>query len=134
MSVSADPITTAGRDRLARIDLAVYGLEAVLKSAYRFTGRCYLHLQQAGPASVEVRMRPKRREDDPDLAVREFLNDLLDQRLRSLIAAETAGERNLILAHALSRTNLVRPDLETAEPTTDPQHVSTPDRKRVAAP
>jgi His-Xaa-Ser system protein HxsD len=133
VNMLSDPIRTEGPDRLAQIDLSVYSLEAVLKSAYRFTGRCYVHLQHGNINTVEVRMRPKRKEDDPDLAVRNFLNDLLDQRMRGLIAAETAGERILIMAHALSRANLVRPDLESAEPTTDPQHVSTPDRKRVAA-
>lgn len=127
MSVDANPIFAEGRDRLARIDLKIYSLEAVLKSAYRFTGRCYLHLQQSGSA-VEVRMRPKQEQMDPDVPVREFLNDLLDQRLRSVLAEETAPVRNLIMAHALSRADLVRPDLTSAEPSADPSHVAHPER------
>ncbi len=131
--MNANPIVAEGRDRVARVDLAVYTLEVVLKSAYRFTGRCYLHLQQSGSV-VEVRMRPKQEQVDPDVPVREFFNDLLDQRLRGVLASETAEVRNLIMAHALSRADLVRPELTTAEPTADPFHVSRPDRKSVATP
>ncbi|MEO6993960.1 MAG: His-Xaa-Ser system protein HxsD [Lacunisphaera sp.] len=131
--MDSDPIAVARRDRLTRIDLAVYGLDAVLKSAYRFTGRCFIHLQHADESTVEVRMRPKLENENPDTAIRDFLNDLIDQRLRSLLAAETAEVRNMIMAHALSRTTLIRPDLETADPKSDPDHASIPDRKHLAS-
>jgi His-Xaa-Ser system protein HxsD len=132
--MASDPVSAAGHDRLATIDLSVYGMDAVLKSAYRFTGRCFVHLQRSGENTVELRMRPKRIEEDPDSAVRDFLNDLLEQRLRSMVAAETTSMRDLIMAHALSRTALIRPDLETAEPTRDLQNDSTSDRVRAPAP
>jgi len=131
--MDADPIKTVGRDRLARIDLNVYGLEAVLKSAYRFTGKCFIHLQHAAENGVEIRLRPKLADEDPDAAIREFFNDLLDQRLRSIVAAETAEVRNLVMAHALSQTSFIRPALETAEPTEDPENVSLPDRRSASA-
>ena len=131
--MDSDPIAVAGRDRLTRIDLTVYGLDAVFKSAYRFTARCFIHLQHADERTIDVRMRPKLETGNPDTAIRDFLNDLIDQRLRSLLAAETVDVRNLIMAHALSRTNLVRPELETADPKSDPNHVSIPDRKHLAS-
>ena len=74
-----DYVELEGCHRLARIDLSVYGLDALLKSAYRFTGRCFIHLQRNSPSVVEVRMRPKSATDDPDTILREFFNDLLDQ-------------------------------------------------------
>lgn len=125
--MATDYIKSEGCFRLARIDLSVYSLNSLLKSAYRFTGRSFIHLQRSGPNLVEVRMRPIRAQDDPDLILREFFNDLLDQKLREVVASETAGIRDLIMAHALSKTNLVRPDLETAEATEDPNHVAVPD-------
>ena len=133
MSEPANPISAEGRDRVATIDLAVYGMDAVLKSAYRLSGRCFIHLQTSAPNHVLVRMRPKRQEDDPDIPIRELFNELLDQRLRSIIGAETAGARDLVMAHALSRTSFIRQDLETADPAQDPQHVATPDRRRATA-
>ncbi len=89
------------------VDLSVYGLTAVLKSAYRFSGRAYLHVQDAGGGKVDVWVRAKDG-SAPDQVAGEFLNDLLDQRLREIVATETRPERDLILAHALSRTNLVK--------------------------
>lgn len=89
------------------VDLSVYGLTAVLKSAYRFSGRAYLHVQDAGQGKVDVWVRTKNG-DAAETIVGEFLNDLLDQRLREVVAAETRSERDLIMAHALSRTNLLK--------------------------
>lgn len=132
--MDSDPITVERRDRLTKIDLTIYGLDAVLKSAYRFTGRCFIHLQHADEHTVEVRMRPKQATEDTDIPIREFLNDLIDQRLRGIVAAETTDVRNLIMAHALSRTGFIRPDLETADPKSDPHHVSISDRKQLASP
>ena len=132
--MDADPVSASGRDRLTRIDLSVYGIETVLKSVYRFTGSCFVHLQHDGDRVVALRMRPKRPEEDPDLAIRNLLNDLVDQQLRSIVAVETAATRDLIMAHALSQTTLIRPDLETADPKKDPQNVSIPDRTPATAP
>jgi His-Xaa-Ser system protein HxsD len=132
--MATDYIEHEGCHRLARIDLSVYSLEVVLKSAYRFTDRCFVHLQRNSPNIVEARMRPKRPTDDPDAILREFFNDLLDQKLRAVVAGETAGIRDLIMAHALSRTNLVRPELETAEPAENLHHVANPDKPQNAAP
>jgi len=125
----SDPVQVDGRDRVATIDLSVYGMDAVLKAAYRFSGRCFLHLQTSEPNHILVRMRPKNNESDPDTVIREFFNEMLDQRLRSIISTETACERDLIMAHALSRTNFIQSDLETAEPAEDPRQIATPDKR-----
>lgn len=111
-----NPIETDGRDRLTRVDVGVYSLEAVLKSAYRFTGRCFIHIAHADDNALLVRMRPKDPNENPDSSLRDFLNDLLDQRLRSIIEAETAQTRDLIMAHALSKTPLIRPEFESDTP------------------
>lgn len=88
------------------VDLSVYSLTAVLKSAYKFTARAYLHLQTEGDSKVSVRVQTK--DGTPAEAITgELLNGLLDQRLREIVATETRLERDLVLAHALSRTGLL---------------------------
>lgn len=126
--MSADRSSMDERTRSTVVDLSVYSEEAVLKSAHRFTGKCFLKVSELGAMKREISLRPKHEQDDPDSILAEFLNDLLDQRLRAVVAAETSGVRDLIMAHALSRTTFVRPDLESVDPLTDPAHVAEPVR------
>ncbi|MCU1329949.1 MAG: hypothetical protein JWN34_5319 [Bryobacterales bacterium] len=114
-------------ERSAQVDLSVYSSEAVLKSAYRFTGRCYVVLQRVADEMMSVRIRPKNANEDPDAVLGEFLNDLLDQRLRSLIAAETVTARDLVLRHALSKAKFIRPDLEVVDPAIARECASEPE-------
>ena len=109
-------ITASEQLRFAPIDITVYSLEAILKTAYRFTDRAYIHLQSTETNSVEIRIRPKLITDDPDTILGDFFNDLIDQRLRTVVANETRDVRDLIMAHALSHTVLIRPDLESSTP------------------
>lgn len=102
--------------RVITVDTAVYGLTAILKSAYLFTGRAFLHLQRVGDDQVEVRIRPKQAGSDPDDMAGDFLNDLIDQRLREIVGRETQAARDLIVAHALSKTALLNRNLESADP------------------
>ena len=122
------------RERSADVDLSTYSRQAIVKAAYRFSGKCFVRVEDVNPQQVKVILLPKTESSDPDLLVGDFLNELLDQRLREIVAAETLETRNLILAHALSKTNLIRPDLSTAEPSADPGQISVPDRNRSSAP
>jgi hypothetical protein len=45
----------------------------------------------------------------------EFCNEVLDQELREIIAEETVGIRDLLLAQAFSKTSLIDPELETCD-------------------
>ena len=45
-------------------------------------------------------------QDEKAALQREFRNEVLDQDLREVIGAETAGVRNAVLAYAFSRTGL----------------------------
>jgi His-Xaa-Ser system protein HxsD len=118
--VKATFLQTNGGGLLVEIDLGVYTLSALLRVAYRFTDRCYLHLQKKGERVV-VRFRPKAAEPPLDQIAGEFCNELLDQSLREIVARESEPVRNLILAHALSRTPFVDPELETADPFAPPK-------------
>ena len=117
--MNATFLQTDGSGVLAEVDLGVYSLSALLRVAYRFTDRCYLHLQRKSEHIVEVRFRAKTQEIPIENLAEEFCNELLDQSLREIVGRESEPVRNLILAHALSRTPLVDPELESADPFSD---------------
>lgn len=114
--MNATFLTADGGGLLAEVDLGVYSISALLRVAYRFTDRCYLHLQRKSETIVEVRFRPKASDAPLDRIAGEFCNELLDQTLREIVARESEPVRNLVLAHALSRTPFVEPELEKAVP------------------
>lgn len=105
-----------GAVRMVPVEEAVYGIDAVLKAAYWLTDRAYVHVQHGPPGKIELRIRPMLAGGDVDALAGEFLNNLLEQRLRETVAAETEKTRDLILGHALSKTTLVGRDLEQSDP------------------
>jgi len=129
--MDCDFIVAQGNLLYATVDLGVYSLTALLRVAHKFTDRCYLHLQYEDAKRVGVRFRGKSHTADLASIVGEFQNELLDQTLREIVGQETEPLRNLILAHALSETALIRPELETTDPTDDPLAVGTPDHARL---
>jgi His-Xaa-Ser system protein HxsD len=95
-----------GDSLLMEVDLGVYGLPALLKVADRFTDRCFVHVQRRNEQFVEVRLQSKDLRVPLEPIVGEFCNEVLDQRLREIVARESEPVRNLILAHALSGISL----------------------------
>jgi His-Xaa-Ser system protein HxsD len=84
----------------------VYGLTALMKVAHKFTDRCFVHLQRRDDQIVEIRFQSKDSGVPLDSIAGEFCNEVLDQRLREIVALESEPVRNLVLAHALSRVGL----------------------------
>jgi His-Xaa-Ser system protein HxsD len=115
--------------RLVVVEIAIYSLKAILKSSYNFTGRAFIQLRYPDETKVEVEIRAKDPAGDVDRIVGDFLNDLIDQRLREIVGKETEPTRDLILAHALSQTNLLHPELETADASDDPLRIAQPDAR-----
>ena len=115
---------------LARVQLDVYGLQPLLKTAHKFTDRAFIHLEYERDGVVLVRFRTKRSLDSLQDIAGEFLNELLDQQLREELSVQTEPVRRLILAQAFSRTNLLNPELDSADPTSDPMDLETPDDAR----
>jgi His-Xaa-Ser system protein HxsD len=105
------------------VDLEVYGLPALLKVAYKFTDRCFIHLQHRTERIVEVRFRAKGSQVSLDVIAGEFCNEVLDQRLREIVARESEPIRNLVLAHALSRVGLANSESESSSPPVDAQKI-----------
>lgn len=96
-------------------DSNAFTLTAVQKACYRFTN----------VASFEVRVETKdnksailvivttlglKSEVGLEHLKKLIRNEALDQQLREQISADTQDVRNLILAHAFSKTGLIAPD------------------------
>jgi len=91
------------------IDTRVYSLDAVKKTAYKFAALTSVILQPKtdNVVSVLFNFAGIHGKNDPEQVISDFCNALLDQDLREIIKRETTPVRNLILAHAFSRTSLV---------------------------
>lgn len=100
-----------GAGLLARVDLGIYSKTALMKVVHRFSDRCFVHLQEESDAVVAVRFTQKAPDGNLDSLAGEFCNELLDQTLREIVARESEPTRNLVIAHALSRTSLVNSDV-----------------------
>ena len=110
---------------LVLVDLGIYTLSALLKTAYLFTGRCYMHLQYRSERVIEVRFRSKEpSEGDLETLVRQFCNEVLDHTLRAVVARESEAERNLILAYALSRHPVLNPRLGADDTSGNPERIN----------
>jgi His-Xaa-Ser system protein HxsD len=86
--------------------LTVYRLSAVQKAAYNYSGKFNCNIDQSDN-TIKVFLLAKNATFDPDAAVADFCTEVLDQHLREIVAEETEGIRNLLLAQAFSRTSLI---------------------------
>jgi His-Xaa-Ser system protein HxsD len=93
---------------VVRLDRAVYRLSAVKKAAYKYGGFFSILIEESEKSTV-VSLKPTATCQNPDEAAGQFCNEVLDQELREEIAAETRGVRDLLLAHAFSKTSLIVP-------------------------
>jgi len=88
------------------LDAACYSLDIAQRAAIKFTDLASFEFV-AAPKQLCVRIQMFA---DAGVAATRlaqvFRNELLDQALRARIFEETATERNLILAHAFSRSRL----------------------------
>ncbi|WP_394842027.1 His-Xaa-Ser system protein HxsD [Pendulispora brunnea] len=104
--------TFEGADGSIRLTLALgsYRLTAIKKAAYRLADRCTIELGAPNELTVDVTLhfKPSVTTPQKDEVTRAFFQELLDQELRELVAEEVGPVRTLILAHAFSKTNLVR--------------------------
>jgi His-Xaa-Ser system protein HxsD len=84
------------------VDTTLYSSDALFRACYKFTDRGYLFLRRAGADAVAVAFRKRTPEADLGRMVGEFANELIDQRLRALVAEQTRNVRELIVAQAFA--------------------------------
>jgi His-Xaa-Ser system protein HxsD len=85
----------------------VYSLETIKKAAYRFADVMSVDFEVHDNEIVcTLRFALSQSEADLERIIASFRTEVLDQDLRSIISVETAPIRNVILAHAFSKTGL----------------------------
>jgi His-Xaa-Ser system protein HxsD len=85
----------------------LYSREALFRVCYLFTDRCYLFLaQEENSPVVQVRLTRKNPDTDLNEMAGEFSNELINQKVRMEVAAETKAIRELIVAQAFAEADL----------------------------
>lgn len=82
-------------------------IDAIQRAAYRFSDRFSCELIP-GAAEHLCKLNPVGDGETKDI-VGDFRTEVLDQMLRERIRVETEPIRTMILAHAFSRTGVVKP-------------------------
>jgi len=102
-------ISRAGSDYTLSLDTRIYSILAIKKTAYKFADRVSIVLrpEEGSKLLVAFNFCDTQEKNDPEKVISDFCNELIDQDLRDIIKKETEPVKNLILAHAFSKTKLV---------------------------
>lgn len=121
---------TEDENRRSRVvvQTRLFPLEVIMSTAHRFSGRFHVGVQAVGDGVVEVELKA-RDGGSCDGIADSFQNELLDDRLRGMVAEKSRRERDLILAHALSRHPVLHAEYESAAAFSDPQELLKPDAR-----
>lgn len=93
---------------LLRVFQDVYSLDIIKRASYRHADKGIFDIQlENGFISVKFLSKKKLDEDSFEFFKQKFLTDVLDEDLRATIRLETSDVRNLILAHAFSKSALI---------------------------
>lgn len=85
-----------------RFKQELYPKEAVMKAAYHFIDKCYIHVDVInGEYVIEI---IKKKESEEDLTEYEFENELLAQAVRYQVYSQTHTIREILMARAMSST------------------------------
>jgi His-Xaa-Ser system protein HxsD len=107
------------------INTEVYPLEVLFRTCYQFTDRCYLFLDPAESTPL-IKVSFAKKVVDVDLArvAGEFCNELVNQRVRRDIAAETRPIRELIVAQAFAEADLLDRSASESDYCDDPKGIT----------
>ena len=107
MSPAVEQSSKGVNVRYIEVDSALYSESVVFRVCHLFTDRGSLSLERADGSRLRVRMEP-RPGVDPEQAIREFNNELINERVRADVAAETRQIRELIVAQAFAEADTSR--------------------------
>ena len=114
-------------DEQISLSKAFYTKEALLKAAFAFLDRAYVHLNQDDNYWI-ISMRAKR-DSEKDLTA-EFENELLAQEVRRVVYKRTHSIRELLLARAMA-SSLVTDDDPVVKIHEDEESVSNEELNQI---
>lgn len=93
------------------LSLSIYSLNALKKACYKFSSEFSVKFEKIDDDKMKVNFNfiPSINREQKEEIIHQFHNELLDQDLREIVFKETETVRNLILAHAFSKTTLIEP-------------------------
>jgi His-Xaa-Ser system protein HxsD len=101
-------MSSSGHQVTIVFDTNVFAVETIKKAAYKYLDRLTVDFHLDGYLlTCLLSFSQETSESDTSTLVADFKKEVLDQDLRERIKAETAPIRNLILAHAFSKTGLI---------------------------
>ena len=89
-------------EQIIKVKSSLYPKEAVMKAAYHFLDRCYIHMDFADGEYV-ISLSSKTNEIDDHITY-EFENELLSQTVRYQVYQQTHMLREILMARAMSST------------------------------
>lgn len=111
-------------EAVTSVDVRVYSLSSILKSAYTFLDKAYIFIEKgADPNWVQVLLRSKKQDTAGQILAGEFHNELLNQLLQETVDRETARIRELLVAQAFAEAELVPDESKSESYTTDPNGI-----------
>ena len=87
------------------LDTLLYPETAIFRTCYLFTDRAYIFLKTEKPNEIIVEFRAKKSIENLDSVVGEFGNELINQRIRLQLGAETQKIREMVVAQAFSEAD-----------------------------
>jgi His-Xaa-Ser system protein HxsD len=104
------------------VDVSIFSIEAVIRSAYKLTDRCFTFVEKSSARDTETTVYLVGRSKSADLSALalEFRNELVDQQLRCQLEAQFKDVRTLITAQAFSEGNLVDVEADEGDYREDP--------------
>ena len=91
------------------LSLTIYSLNAIKKACYKFSSEFSVKFEEMNDEKIKLHFdfNSSIKDENKEEIIKQFHNELLDQDLREIVFKETENVRNLILAHAFSKTTLI---------------------------
>ncbi|HXJ93204.1 MAG TPA: His-Xaa-Ser system protein HxsD [Terriglobia bacterium] len=125
--MEAIPWVVESNDRALKlsVNLDVYPLSVLFRACYLFTDKCYVFLErEKGSHEVIVHFAAKASYDGLAALAGDFCNELVNQKVRSDISAETNPLRELIVAQAFTEAGLLDRSASDSDYHEDPRGIA----------
>lgn len=109
MAASRIPAAQIGDSVRLEFDALVYSPDAIKRTLLKMSRDVSGEIEIASQTMICTLFRKESAADSIDELAHAFRIELVDEDLRERVSAKTEAIRNVILAHAFSRTNLVDP-------------------------
>lgn len=101
--------TVADSQEVVTLDLKIFSINTIKKTCYKFSSQFSTRLESVCDQKINIyfSFASINNEEVKQGLIHQFQKELIDQDLREIVFKETEAVRNLILAHAFSKTPLV---------------------------